>query len=41
MRVQVLSFIAKLMGVRFKVDGLPYGARPKNITPGDCSSASH
>lgn len=26
MRLTALSFIAKLFGIRFKVDGIPYGS---------------
>lgn len=26
MRIKILGFLAKLMGVQFKIDGFPYGA---------------
>jgi hypothetical protein len=39
MRIALLSAVAKLLRVQFKVDGQPYGARLA-IEPGDCSLSS-
>jgi hypothetical protein len=33
MRLFVLSWLAKRMGLMFHVDGLPYGAAPKRHAP--------
>ena len=30
MKIQLLAFIAKLLRIQFKIDGLPYGADKKN-----------
>lgn len=38
MRIQALSFLAKILQVSFSVDGLPYGANPKRDR---AHSASH
>ena len=37
MKIAFLSLVAKALGIQFKVDGLPYGAVPRFIEPGDCS----
>jgi hypothetical protein len=36
MRLELLSAIGKVLGIQFKVDGVPYGAEPL-IEPGDSS----
>jgi hypothetical protein len=34
MKLIVLSLLARILGISFKVEGVPYGARPKP-TPAD------
>ena len=36
MRLKLLAGIARLLGIQFKVDGLPYGARYHDL-PGSLS----
>ena len=35
MRLKLLAAVARLLGIQFKVDGLPYGARPRLIERAD------
>lgn len=37
MRLKALALMAKIFGIRFKVDGIPYGARFAPTEPVDCS----
>jgi len=30
MRIRLLSFIAKVLGIQFKIEGIPYGAPYRN-----------
>lgn len=32
-RVRVLAMVAKILGLMFKIDGIPYGALPKEVAP--------
>ena len=35
MRLQLLSYIAKLLGIQFHFEGLPYGGRRRATVTGD------
>lgn len=39
MRLRLLALIAKFLGLQFKVDGLPYGARFHQLRPSSLSQA--
>ncbi len=39
MRKRILAAIARLLGIQFKIDGLPYGAEHHQLRPG-CRSQS-
>ncbi len=41
MRLRILSAIAMILGLRFKVAGVPYGISPPPIEPVDSCLSNH
>lgn len=39
MRILLLHHLARLLRLRFLIDGIPYGAKTAINDPGDCSPA--
>jgi hypothetical protein len=34
MRISVLHYVAKLLGLQFKIEGMPYGRKPQKVRSG-------